>query len=93
MKPEQPTAAAVETPMQSAHRNRLLRDIAEMQRRPYPRIRLTPVDLTRACLVLAPEACPPLHLTILLGPRYPLQPPRITIQSKVSHPNILDDYI
>lgn len=94
MEPGQPPApTAAETPMQSAHRNRLLRDIAEMQHKPYPRIQLTPVNLTQACLVLTPEAYPPLHLTVLFGPEYPLQPPRITMQSKVRHPNIFGDYV
>ncbi|XWW97303.1 hypothetical protein V2A60_005285 [Cordyceps javanica] len=85
--------AAVETPMQSARRHRLLRDVAEMQQRPYPRIRLTPVDLTQACLVLTPEAYSPLHLTVLFGPEYPLQPPRITMQSRIRHPNVFGSYI
>ncbi|OAA78224.1 Ubiquitin-conjugating enzyme/RWD-like protein [Akanthomyces lecanii RCEF 1005] len=93
MEPKQPSAAAVESPMRSARRNRLLRDIAEMQQRPYPRIQLTPVDLERACLVLTTEAYPPLHLTIFFGPEYPLQPPHITIQSKIRHPNIYGNYI
>ncbi|KAJ6784604.1 hypothetical protein PWT90_10715 [Aphanocladium album] len=90
---EAPSAATGETPMQRAHRNRLLRDITEMQQKPYPRIRLTPIDLTRACLVLTPENYPPLHLTILFGDNYPLQAPRITIQSEIRHPNVFGNYI
>lgn len=82
-----------ETPMQSAHRNRLLRDIAELQQRPYPNIRLVPVDLTRACLVLTPSQYPPLHLTVEFGPRYPLLPPTVTIQGGVVHPNVYGNYI
>ncbi|KAJ3484425.1 hypothetical protein NLG97_g7049 [Lecanicillium saksenae] len=86
-------AAAAETPMQRAHRNRLLRDIAEMQQKPYPRIRLVPIDLTRACVVLTPENYPPLHLTVLFGADYPLKAPTITIQSRINHPNVFGDYI
>lgn len=79
--------------LQSARHRRLLRDIAEIQQRPYPRIKLTPIDLTQACLVLTPERYPPLHLTISFGDNYPLQAPVIKIQTRVNHPNVFGDYI
>lgn len=88
-----PSASGSETPLQKAHRNRLLRDITEMQQKPYPGIQLTPIDLTQACLVLTTEHYPPLHLSILFGDRYPLDAPRVTIQSRVRHPNVFSNYI
>ena len=74
-------------------RQRLLRDIAEMQLDPYPRIALHVNDnLTQACLILSPYGQEPLHLTMYFG-NYPLQAPVVKIQSKVCHPNVLRDYI
>ena len=74
-------------------RQRLLRDIAEIQVDPYPRITLHVNDnLTQACLVLSPDGQEPLHLTMYFG-NYPLQAPVVKIQSKVCHPNVFGDYI
>ena len=74
-------------------RQRLLRDIAEIQVDPYPRITLHVNDnLTQACLVLSPDGHEPLHLTMHFG-NYPLQAPVVKIQSKVCHPNVFGDYI
>jgi ubiquitin-protein ligase len=74
---------------------RLLRDIKELQTKPYPGIalHLRDGDLTQACLILTPEGNAPLHLTVIFEDRYPIQPPQITIQSKIAHPNIYNDYI
>ena len=74
---------------------RLLRDIAELQARPYPNIslHLRDEDLTTACLILTPNGSSPLHLTIHFGHRYPILPPTVTIQSKLVHPNIYRSYI
>lgn len=74
---------------------RRLQDIGELQSKPYPGIALhiQDGDLTQACLVLTPEGNAPLHLTVHIHDRYPIEPPRITIQSKVAHPNVYKDYI
>ena len=76
-------------------RQRLLQDIKELQTKPYPGIALHSQenDLTQACLILTPENSQPLHLTVIFRDRYPVQPPKITIQSKIAHPNIYQDYI
>lgn len=74
---------------------RRLQDIGELQTKPYPGIALhiQDGDLTKACLILSPEGHAPLHLTVHIHDRYPIEPPRITIQSKVAHPNVYQDYI
>lgn len=76
-------------------RQRLLQDINELQTKPYPGIalHLQDGDFRRACLVLTPEGNTPLHLTVIFQDRYPIQPPQITIQSEIAHPNIYDSYI
>ena len=77
-----------------ALRQRLLRDIAELEQDPYPNIAFHLRDtLEAACLVLTPDDREPLHLTIFFGDQYPLQAPRVTIQSRVKHPNVFDSYI
>lgn len=77
-----------------ALQRRLLRDIAELRSDPYPKIALHPRDdLTEACLILTPHQRDPLHLTIYFGRTYPLQAPRISIQSRVLHPNVFSNYI
>ncbi|KAL8789766.1 MAG: hypothetical protein Q9213_001017 [Squamulea squamosa] len=74
-------------------RKRLLRDIAELQSEPYPYIEFHVQDsLEWACLILTPEGSSPLHLTMSLA-GYPLRAPNVTIQSRVRHPNVFDDYI
>lgn len=76
-------------------RQRLLLDIAELQGKPYPNITLhvRDEDISKACLVLAPEGWGKLHLTVEFGTRYPLSPPKIRMDSLVQHPNVFDDYI
>ncbi|KAM0701858.1 hypothetical protein Q7P35_010768 [Cladosporium inversicolor] len=76
-------------------RQRLLQDINELQTKPYPGIalHLRDGDLTQACLVLTPENNAQLHLTVIFKNQYPIQPPEITIQSNIVHPNIYQDYI
>ena len=78
-----------------ALRRRLLHDIAELREKPYPNIRLIPCDsdITRACLVLTPNGGAPLHLSARFPGDYPLKPPSLTCQTRVSHPNVLGDYI
>jgi ubiquitin-protein ligase len=76
-------------------RPRLLRDIAELQSKPYPGIQLHVHDekLHTACLVLSPEEQPQLHLMIEFHDNYPLSAPQVTIQSRIEHPNVFDSYI
>jgi ubiquitin-protein ligase len=71
-------------------RQRLMRDVAELQLRPCPNISLSlkDEDTTKACLILTPNSSAPLHLTIEIGDRYSPSAPRVTIQSKIVHPNI-----
>jgi ubiquitin-protein ligase len=79
----------------SSLRRRLLKDIAEIEQDPYPNIRLhfEDNDVTRACLVLAPQGQKPLHLKILFPSLYPLIAPTVTIQSVIVHPNVFSDYV
>lgn len=74
-------------------KQRLLKDIAELQQKPYPGITLHvhETDISRACLLLTPAGEAPLHLTLYLTSHYPLIPPDVTIQTSVSHPNVFND--
>lgn len=75
-------------------RQRLLRDVAELQTAPYPNTTLHVNDsLTQACLVLSPVGQDSLHLTMVFHDDYPLHAPVVTIQSGVSHPNVFGNYI
>lgn len=76
-------------------KQRLLLDIAELQRDPYPKINLhiQGNDLTRACLVLDTDRYGSIHLTVELSSSFPLSPPRIKMNSNVSHPNVFGSYI
>ncbi|KAK3682282.1 hypothetical protein B0T22DRAFT_385747 [Podospora appendiculata] len=78
-----------------ALRRRHLQDVAELQNAPYPNITLhvNDADLTKPCLVLTPGGWSPLHLSISIPLRYPLQPPWIKMNSNVRHPNVFDGYI
>ncbi|KAK3332312.1 hypothetical protein B0T19DRAFT_398093 [Cercophora scortea] len=78
-----------------ALRRRLLEDIAELQTLPYPNITLhvNDEDLTKPCLILTPEGWTPLHLTISIPSRYPVDPPYIKMDSNVEHPNVFGGYI
>ena len=74
---------------------RLIRDIAELQARPYPNISLVlrDDDITKACLILTPNGDAPIHLTMDFGDQYPLSAPTISIQSEFAHPNVYGSYI
>lgn len=74
---------------------RLLSDVAEIQQDPYPNIHLhvDEQDFRKACLILSTEAYGPLHLFIEFGNEYPLDAPRVSIQSEIVHPNIFGNYI
>lgn len=77
------------------HHQRLLHDIHELATKPYPDIIFHPHenDLTKACLILTPPGLRKVHLTVTFPPRYPLEAPEITIQTKFTHPNVFGDYI
>lgn len=76
-------------------KGRLLKDIDEVQRKPYPGITLhfQESDIRSVCLVLTPTGEEPLHLTLYFSPRYPLVPPAVTLQSSISHPNVFNDQL
>ncbi|RYO78522.1 hypothetical protein DL766_008162 [Monosporascus sp. MC13-8B] len=75
-------------------RRRLLLDIKELTEKPYPNILLHvhDDDLTSACLVLTPANYKPLHLTVRFQD-YPGRPPKVEMDSRVSHPNVFNRYI
>lgn len=80
----------------SIRRNRLLLDIKELTKNPYPNISLHvhDDDLTSVCLVLTPEGYKPLHLTMTFDSSYPKVSPRVQMDSEeVSHPNVFHHYI
>lgn len=78
----------------SSLHQRLLRDIAELQAKPYPNIDLRIHDNIReACLILTPDGWFPMHLTVIFGDDYPLRAPEISMQSYVRHPNVMGSYI
>jgi ubiquitin-protein ligase len=81
--------------METQLHQRLLRDIAELRLNPYPNIKLhvKDSDLSYACLVLSPEGWNPMHLTVHFGKNYPLQPPRVSADSNIIHPNVFGGYI
>ncbi|KAK0743034.1 hypothetical protein B0T18DRAFT_391891 [Schizothecium vesticola] len=76
-------------------RKRLLSDIAELQTKPYPNIRLhtNDSDVTQACLVLTPPRSGPLHLRVRFPHDYPLRAPTVEIDTDIVHPNIYGTYI
>jgi ubiquitin-protein ligase len=78
--------------MSSPLRIRLLQDIAEIQTQPYPNITLhiQDEDISTGCLILTVKGYGPMHLTIEFNSDYPLTPPTIRMDSKVTHPNIKD---
>ncbi|KAH8650595.1 hypothetical protein BGZ60DRAFT_389069 [Tricladium varicosporioides] len=78
-----------------ALRNRLLQDLAELQSQPYPNIKVhvRDEDYSEACLILDVEGYGQMHLTVEFPARYPLEPPKIRMNSDVSHPNIFGSYI
>lgn len=76
-------------------RQRLLRDIAELQSKPYPFIKWIPYenDIQRACLILTPDNHVPLHLSVSIPNTFPLHPPKISCNTTIKHPNIFGMYI
>ncbi|KIW19912.1 hypothetical protein PV08_00487 [Exophiala spinifera] len=73
---------------------RLLRDIAEFQSKPYPFITFIPrTDIHSACLILTPEAKRPIHLTVRIPHDFPLHPPTVACDTPIQHPNVFGSYI
>ncbi|KAK6222018.1 hypothetical protein LQW54_001241 [Pestalotiopsis sp. IQ-011] len=74
---------------------RLLRDISELRRKPYPNIdvHIDDSNLTRFCLILSPPRGKKLHLTVDNLSNFPLAPPRIRVDSNITHPNVFGSYI
>ncbi|KAI1493615.1 hypothetical protein F5X96DRAFT_676908 [Biscogniauxia mediterranea] len=81
--------------MTSLCRRRLLHDLQDLALHPYPKIelRVRDADMTTACLVLQTDNYGPVHLTVRLGPSYPLAPPEIEMNSAVVHPNVYGGFI
>lgn len=85
--------ASASAPAQ-ALKQRLLQDIAELQTNPYPNVELyVDEDLTKACLILTVNGYGPIHMTVEFPATYPLDPPRIQMNSNIQHPNIFGSYI
>lgn len=74
---------------------RLLSDIHELVTKPYPKIALHPneEDIHDACLILYPDHYPPLHLRIQFPTTYPINPPRVYMDSSVQHPNVYGSFV
>ncbi|KAF7537142.1 hypothetical protein G7054_g3968 [Neopestalotiopsis clavispora] len=74
---------------------RLLQDIHELRRKPYPNIdvHINDKDLTKFCLILSPPRWDRMHLTVDRLQKFPLSPPRIRMDSRVIHPNVFGTYI
>jgi len=74
---------------------RLMRDVQELVDEPYTNIayHVHGDDMTQGCLVLSPEGQPKRHITVQLGPRYPLEPPRMRMDSRLIHPNVYGGFI
>jgi ubiquitin-protein ligase len=80
----------------SSHLNqRLLRDIDELIRKPYPNIdiHIHDGDLSQFCLLLSPAGWVPMHLTVSKLHRFPLHAPSVRMDSDVIHPNVFGNYI
>ncbi|KAK8040348.1 hypothetical protein PG991_000136 [Apiospora marii] len=75
-------------------RQRLLLDIDELIRKPYPNIRLHVGDnMDQLCLVLSPPGWQRMHLVVDSLQEFPMHPPRIQMDTPVNHPNVFGAYI
>ncbi|KAK8102972.1 hypothetical protein PG984_016118 [Apiospora sp. TS-2023a] len=75
-------------------RQRLLLDIDELVRKPYPNIRLhVGDDLNQLCLILSPPGWQRMHLNIESLQKFPMRPPGIRMDTSVNHPNVFGSYI
>ncbi|EGY15337.1 uncharacterized protein VDAG_06191 [Verticillium dahliae VdLs.17] len=77
------------------HKRRLLCDFAELQEQPYPPIQLhvDESNTLKVCLVLTPPGWIPIHLTVMFPPEYPLRAPRISTDTRISHPYVIGSYL
>lgn len=80
---------------QPALRHRLLQDVAELQSKPHPNIKIHVQDdqLNKICLVLDVAGYGPMHMTMEIPSSFPLNPPKVQMNSNISHPNIFGSYI
>ena len=82
------------TPRATQLRRRLLLDIDELTRKPYPNIQAhAGDDLDQLCLVLTPPGWPQMHLQVTQLQDFPMRPPRIQMDTSVNHPNVFSNYI
>ncbi|KAK0644179.1 hypothetical protein B0T16DRAFT_378110 [Cercophora newfieldiana] len=83
--------------MASSHdlKRRLMQDIAELQKKPYPNIKIhvNDEDVEEICLILTPKGWPKLHMTVMFPCNYPLSAPMVKMDSDVDHPNVFGGYI
>ena len=71
------------SPPGMSFRQRLLHDITELKRHPYPGIGLHVDDnIEAACLVLWPSGRKPVHLTMSFSSRYPLASPKVQLDKQ-----------
>ncbi|KAG0588248.1 hypothetical protein KC19_2G228500 [Ceratodon purpureus] len=78
---------------------RLQREIVELEKEPLEGIQchFCDNDMKNMCLILSPQSGPfarlRLHFKVHIPDAYPREPPRVTIQTVVNHPNVLANYI
>ncbi|KAJ3152895.1 hypothetical protein HDU89_001102 [Geranomyces variabilis] len=78
---------------------RLLRDLQEMHREPVAgvEVHVCEQDVTRLCVVLAPQSGQflgiKLHLSVKIPDDYPKSGPQVSISTPFKHPNVFGDYI
>ncbi|RUS33162.1 hypothetical protein BC938DRAFT_472807 [Jimgerdemannia flammicorona] len=79
---------------------RLLQDIRELHFDPTPGVDVTidDKDISQMCLVLTPQEGSPylglrLHFTVYIPTTYPMQPPEVTVNTSIVHPNVFGDFL
>ncbi|KAJ3139910.1 hypothetical protein HDU90_008809 [Geranomyces variabilis] len=78
---------------------RLLRDLQEMHREPVAgvEVHVCEQDVTRLCVVLAPQSGQflgiKLHLSVQIPQDYPKSGPQVSISTPFKHPNVFGGYI
>ncbi|EFJ36595.1 hypothetical protein SELMODRAFT_404748 [Selaginella moellendorffii] len=78
---------------------RLHRDLKDLAKEPLKGIDVVvdEQDMQRMCLVLSPLCGPyqglKLHLDVKIPAKYPTDPPKVTIQTPVPHPNVIGSWI
>lgn len=89
------SAASDVIDMAASLNRRLLLDIAELQRNPYPNVafHIEEGDMKNGCLVLNTQRYGLIHMTVKIKHDFPLSPPKIKVDSYVDHPNVFNYYI